>query len=102
MPKNDLLKLKNILFVTDNKQLYDNIKIHSKLLSNNISEAYNKILNQCIIMKIILNSKMTIFLMKDLIFQNIQQFMTPQKFGKNCVIGRGVKIGKIVLLKITL
>ena len=69
-------------------------QIHSKLLSNNISEAYNKILNHMYYHEDNIEFEDDYIFNEGSYFSKYSAIHDSSKIGKNCVIGRGVKIGK--------
>ena len=93
------ISLKKVLIITSDKSIFNKFSNHNILLTNDLPNFYNNLVNQIFMHDdhIEFNdeyfSKFSSFISND-------SFVDPSaKIGANCVIGRGVKIGKNSIIK---
>lgn len=87
------------LIISDNKKIYDSIKVENKMLIKDNNKVYNYLLNQIFIHDDCFDYQDDFDLKNGSYISKYSKIDSSATIQNNCVIGRGVIIGKNVIIK---
>ena len=88
-----------LLVISDNKKIYDSIKVENKILIKDSNKVYNYLLNQIFIHDDCFDYQDEFDLKNRSYISKYSKIDPSATIQNNCVIGRGVIIGKNVIIK---
>ncbi len=90
---------KNLLIITNSKAIFDDKLNHNIILVSNVSKSYNLIVNNLFFHDDSIDFDDEYDLVNNSLISKYAEIDLSSKIHGNCVIGRGVKIGKRCILK---
>ena len=96
---NEVYNNKDLLIITNNTEIFNNKLNHNLILVSNLSKSYNLIVNNLFFHDDCIDFNDEYELVDNSLISKYAEINTSSKILGNCVIGRGVKIGKKCIIK---
>ena len=97
--ENKVYNNKNLLIITNNIDIFDSKLNHNLILVSNLSKSYNLIVNSLFFHDDCIDFNDDYELINNSLISKYAEIDSSSKILGNCVIGRGVKIGKKCIIK---
>jgi len=97
--KNEVYNNKDLLIITNSKEIFENKLNHNLILVSNVFKSYNLIVNYLFFHDDCIDFEDEYHLINNSLISKYAEIDSSSKIFGNCVIGRGVKIGKRCIVK---